>query len=190
MNKAAFRKLHRTIAPIIFVPLLLSALTGIGYRIGRSWLAIPRRAGHLLMAVHQGEYLGHALTPVYVLFVGLGLLGAIATGLTLTGWFRGNRSAKAANSLNFRQIHRRLAPLFFIPLALVAMTGIGYSLGESWLGLPEGIADRLMDIHQGSFLGNRLRPIYVLVVGMGLLSLLITGIEMTGMFRKKRQSSM
>ena len=32
-----FRKLHRKIAPILFLPLLLSALTGISYRIGRSW---------------------------------------------------------------------------------------------------------------------------------------------------------
>jgi hypothetical protein len=30
------RKLHRKVAPVLFLPLFLSAITGIGYRIGKS----------------------------------------------------------------------------------------------------------------------------------------------------------
>jgi uncharacterized iron-regulated membrane protein len=43
-----------------------------------------------------------------------------------------------------------------------------------------------MNLHQGSYFGAVGRPIYVLLVGLGLVILLITGIQMTPLFRKRR----
>ncbi len=81
MNNA--RKLHRKIAPILFLPLLLSALTGLAYRIGRSWFGLSDKFGDFMMLIHEARYLGKPLVPVYVLLTGLGLAVMIATGLVM-----------------------------------------------------------------------------------------------------------
>ncbi|MEA5579668.1 PepSY domain-containing protein [Anabaena sp. UHCC 0451] len=178
-----FRKLHRNIAPILFIPLLLSALTGIAYRLGRSWFGMPKDTAKIFMAIHQGTFLGKPLEPVYVSLVGLGLVGLVITGF---GMIRKSRSNKAPSQLTVRTIHGILAPIIFLPLLASAITGIAYRVGESWLGLPEEQIELLMTIHQGSYFGSFGKPIYVVLVGLGLIAMLFTGINMTGIFRKRR----
>lgn len=76
-------KLHRKIAPIIFIPLFLTAFTGIAYRLGRSWMGLSEEKADILLIIHQGEFLGEPLVPIYVLSVGLGLIAMLVTGLTM-----------------------------------------------------------------------------------------------------------
>jgi uncharacterized iron-regulated membrane protein len=180
-----FRKLHRKVAPILFLPLLLTALTGVAYRIGRSWFAIPEDIAEFFMTVHEGRFLGKPLVPIYVLLVGLGLIGMIATGLVMMK----RRSLSFNAQPNWRWIHRILAPIAFLPLLASALTGIAYRLGKAWFGLSSEQTAILMRIHQGSYLGSTLKPVYVLLVGVGLIGLLITGIQMTGIFRKRKSPS-
>ncbi len=92
MSKFTFRKLHRQLAPILFLPLLITATTGILYRLLRSWGGIPKDATEILMVIHQGEYLGDQIKPIYVLLNGLGLIGMLVTGLSMTGIFRKRRT--------------------------------------------------------------------------------------------------
>lgn len=66
-----------------------------------------------------------------------------------------------------------------------AVTGITYQVGESWLGLPEEQIELLITIHQGSYLGSFGKPIYVFLVGLGVIAMLFIGIRMTGIFRKR-----
>ncbi|NEO27884.1 MAG: PepSY domain-containing protein [Kamptonema sp. SIO4C4] len=81
MNRRTFRKLHRTLAPIIVLPFVVTALTGIAYRLGKSWFDLSRDQVHFLMVIHEGEYLGDFLEPIYVLLNGLGLLFMLGTGI-------------------------------------------------------------------------------------------------------------
>lgn len=74
------RKLHAALAPIVFFPLLVTVLTGVTYRLGKSWFGLSRDQVHFLMVIHEGEYLGEVLEPVYVLLNGLGLLWMMTTG--------------------------------------------------------------------------------------------------------------
>lgn len=177
-------RIHRQLALILFLPLLASALTGVIYRLGRSWFGIPVTAGNFLMFIHQGEFLGQPLVPVYVLFVGLGLLGMIGTGLTIL--LRRRRRSHQQSKFSSRLLHRILAPIIFLPLIATSLTGIVYRLGKSWFGMSNQQAAIFLRIHQGTYLGPFWRHIYVLVVGIGLISMLITGINMTGIFRKRR----
>ncbi|MEB3280394.1 MAG: PepSY domain-containing protein [Lyngbya sp.] len=177
-----FRKIHRKIAPILFIPLLLSALTGISYRIGRSWFGLPGEFGSFMMFFHEGRFLGKPLVPVYVLLVGLGLLGLIVSGFTLIKPRKQSKSVK----LNERRFHQIIAPIALLPLAVSAVTGVGYRLGKAWFGLSSDQVGFLLRIHQGSYLGPALRPIYVLLVGLSLIVLLVTGLQMTGIFHKRR----
>lgn len=187
MNRVLFRKLHRKVAPIIFIPLLLSAITGIIYRIGKSWFGMSGETADIFMVIHQGEYLGDQLKPIYVLLLGLGLIGMIVSGFTMIiRRFSSERPAKRPQDV--RQIHRLLAPIFFAPLLVSAISGICYRLGKSWFGMSSEQAKIFMTIHQGSYLGSFLKPIYVLLVGLGLLGLIATGINMLGWFRKKPDS--
>lgn len=95
-----FRQLHQTVAPIVLLPLFLTVLTGVAYRLGKSWLGLSRDQVHFLMVIHEGEYLGQTLEPVYVLLNGLGLLWMLITGGIMVGqniskskWFRRLRAS-------------------------------------------------------------------------------------------------
>jgi hypothetical protein len=74
------RKLHRAIAPIVILPLFVTVTTGVGYRLSKDWFGLSRDQVHFLMTLHEGEYLGHTLEPLYVLLNGLGLLWMLTTG--------------------------------------------------------------------------------------------------------------
>jgi len=80
MNKQLLRKLHLTIAPVVILPLLITVSTGVIYRISKDWFGLSRNQVHFLMVLHEGEYFGKTLEPVYVLLNGLGLLWMLVTG--------------------------------------------------------------------------------------------------------------
>lgn len=187
MNRS-FRKVHRKIAPILFLPLLLSAVTGIVYRLGFSWFQMPPRWGGVLLSIHQGGYLGAPLRSIYVLLLGLGLLGLGVTGLTmLQRWRDRPRSLTAQGSA--RRFHRVLAPLIVLPLIVSALSGVILRLSQSWFGVSGEPIRILLALHQGSYLGPILHPFYVLLVGAGLLFMLLSGINLTGIVHRRRSSS-
>ncbi|MBD1912026.1 MULTISPECIES: PepSY-associated TM helix domain-containing protein [unclassified Leptolyngbya] len=180
------RKLHRQAAPLVFFPLLLAALTGVAYRIGSNLLDIPDNVANIFMVLHQGEFLGEPLMPVYVLLMGLGLVGMIITGLSM---LLPKKASKAQPRRDHRWLHRILSIIGLLPLTISALTGVAYAIGTSWLGLSPRDIGFLLRLHQGYYLGSILWPLYVLVLGVGLVALLITGITMTPVFRKRRSAS-
>lgn len=101
---------------------------------------------------------------------------------------RQNRAAQP-RKLNVRKVHRIFAPIVFLPLTVSAVTGVIYRLGKSWFGMSSENAAIFLRIHQGSYLGDFFKPIYVLLVGLGLIIMLITGINQTGIFRQRRHPS-
>ncbi|WP_392483176.1 peptidase [Nostoc sp. C110] len=67
------------------------------------------------------------------------------------------------------------------------LTGIAATLVGEWsanIGVPRSL---LLSIHRGEILG--LQGIYPILNGLGLLGLLVTGLSMTSLFRKKRSKS-
>ena len=95
MNNRTLRKLHRIVAPIVFLPFLLTAITGVIYRIGNTWLGMPKRYAEIMMSIHQGSFLGKKLMPFYVLLNGLGLIGMLVTGIVMSGVFRNRRTQES-----------------------------------------------------------------------------------------------
>lgn len=88
MDQRQIRKLHRTLAPILFLPFFLTSITGIIYRLAGSWFGVEKEAREFLMVIHQGEFLGDQLKPIYVFLNGLGLIGMLVTGIVMTGIFK------------------------------------------------------------------------------------------------------
>ena len=96
MDLRLFRKLHRTMAPIVMIPFFITASTGVTYRIGKSWFGWSRDQAHVFMVIHEGEYLGKFLEPIYVLLNGLALLWMLITGVAMlyqsiskSNWIKG-----------------------------------------------------------------------------------------------------
>lgn len=83
--KRAFRKYHRTIALIISIPVLLTILTGITTTFVREWGFDIGLSSNLLLKIHTGEILH--LEAIYPLLNGVGLLGLLVTGLSMSGVF-------------------------------------------------------------------------------------------------------
>ncbi len=187
MANINFRKYHRQIAPIIFVPLLLTALTGVIYRVAESWFGLEGDAVEFFLDIHQGSYLGKQLRPFYILFLALGVIGTLVSGIVMTRLLA-DRPERQDVKLNFRKVHRIFAPIILLPLAISTITGLIYRIGRSWFGMSKDVGNIFLSIHQGEFLGEFLTPVYVIFVGLGAVLLLVTGISMTGIFRKKRQS--
>ena len=92
------RRAHATLAPVVLAPLVITVSTGVSYRLLRDWGGMDREQAHLLMVLHEGEWLtplvGHNGETIYVLLNGLGLAWMLATGAAMT-WQRlrrqGNR---------------------------------------------------------------------------------------------------
>ncbi len=82
-KKITFRQLHRQLAPILFLPLLVTALSGMGYRLGRNWFNLPKEKVHFLLDIHQGTYWGEQLMPIYILLEGLALIFMVVTGIVI-----------------------------------------------------------------------------------------------------------
>ena len=84
------RELHRRVAPIVLLPLLITVLSGVSYRLARDWFGFGRDQVHWLMVVHEGEWLGADLEPVVVLLNALGLLWMLFSGgaLLIQRWRR------------------------------------------------------------------------------------------------------
>jgi uncharacterized iron-regulated membrane protein len=177
------RKLHRKLAPIVFIPLFLSALTGVAYRLGQKYFGLSSSMGDLMMSIHEGKFLGENLVPIYVLLLGMGLLAAIVSGLTLVRRTL-KRFPSPLKQFTWRSIHGWLSLFIFLPLTLTAITGIAYRLGNSWFGFSQKQVAILMRLHEGAVLGSAFNSIYVLLTGAGLIAIVVTGIEMSGIFRK------
>jgi hypothetical protein len=81
---ARLRQAHGWLAPVVLAPLLLSAITGVSYRLLRDWGGFSRDQAHPLMVLHEGEWLkpwlGQQGETLYVLLNGLGLLWMLLTG--------------------------------------------------------------------------------------------------------------
>ncbi len=84
MMKNTFRKYHRLIATLFCLPLLFTALTGISVAIADTWLHQEELAAFLI-TVHTFQIF--KLDAILPVLNGLGLIGLVATGFSLTGLF-------------------------------------------------------------------------------------------------------
>ena len=81
------RQAHALVAPLVLLPLGLTVCTGVGYRVLRDWAGLGRDQAHILMVLHEGEWLKHWVGPhgetLYVLANGAGLAWMLITGATM-----------------------------------------------------------------------------------------------------------
>ena len=176
-----FRSLHRKISIWLALPLLVSAMTGVAYRIGRSWFGMSSNTGGEILAIHSWDWLGKAGSMTVIWVVGCGLLFLCWSAAQML-WGSGRRVFQSPQKN--RLWHRLIGAFLLIPLAASAISGIAYRTGEVF-DISEDTLDFLMSIHEGDWLGKEIKPFYILVLGLGLALIIISGLMLY--FRKNKQ---
>jgi hypothetical protein len=74
-----------------------------------------------------------------------------------------------------RRLHALAAPVVLLPLLTTVLSGMSYRLLRDWGGLGRDQVHWLMVVHEGEWLGSGLEPVVVLLNGLGVLWMLITG---------------
>ncbi|MEM1368621.1 MAG: PepSY domain-containing protein [Cyanobacteria bacterium P01_H01_bin.15] len=83
MKRQTIREIHQAIAPLVFLPVLITVITGVTYRLSKDWFGATRDQVHFLMVIHEGEYFGEWGKSIYVLLNGLGVLWLLGTGIVM-----------------------------------------------------------------------------------------------------------
>ncbi|MCL2930429.1 MAG: PepSY domain-containing protein [Trichodesmium sp. St16_bin4-tuft] len=94
MIKQKIRQWHKIFAPIVFLPLFVTVITGVAYRLGRNWFGLSKDQAHILMVIHEAGYLGEKIKPFYVLLIGIGLIWMLVTGIMISGLFSKKKPKK------------------------------------------------------------------------------------------------
>ncbi|MEM9537961.1 MAG: PepSY domain-containing protein [Cyanobacteria bacterium P01_E01_bin.42] len=86
------------------LPLFVTAVTGVLYRLLRQWFDVDKTQVKFLIRIHEGRYLGDILNPIYVLLEGLGLCillvtGAIMLWKEIKSWFVGTAKSPEAQKV-------------------------------------------------------------------------------------------
>ena len=84
MNRA-FRKYHRLLGIIVALPIALTVLTGMAIAIVREWPLGIEISSRFLLKIHTGEIFH--LQAIYPILNGLGMIGLLVTGLSMSGFF-------------------------------------------------------------------------------------------------------
>jgi len=87
------RTIHRIIAPIMLLPLLLTAITGIIYQIFD--LAGNEKIAKWLLDWHKGDFGILNLEVIYPFLNGLGLIILLFTGISMWGQMRSKRRSRS-----------------------------------------------------------------------------------------------
>ena len=180
--KTSFRVLYRQLIPILCCCLLLTALTGIILGLS-DLLDLPDIVTKILTTIHQGAILGGKISPIYVLLMGLGVF-VLELKTVIEGGY----------SLLFQQaqpilvnVYRVIALILVIPLTLCVETGVAYRLGKDWFGISNEQTSVFLSIHGGSSLGTILSIVYLLAVGLALITLSILSWKNSQNSSKQRQ---
>ena len=167
------RHRHRMLAPWLLIPLLLVALTGMTYRLGRAWLGWEKESAGWLIDIHAGEWLGTWGSLFFVILVGGTTLFFLVSGAAMLWQMREHPTTGRWP----RRPHRLLALFALLPLTATVLSGLSCKIGATLFGMSDATFSLLMKIHQGSWLGPTLKPFYVLFLGCSVLFLAFSGLS-------------
>jgi hypothetical protein len=88
--QARLRQLHRTLAPVMIVPVLLTLVTGSLYQVAK--ISDKEEELNWLLDWHKGDFGIVNLETIYPFLNALGLLTLVITGIGL--WFQVRRTSR------------------------------------------------------------------------------------------------
>ena len=184
--KASFRLLYRQLLSILCCCLLVTALTGIGMGLNNHLIRLPVQVLDVLINLHQGAFLADQIEPIYILILGLGVF-ALGFKIIVEGKY--NLLFQSV-PLIVANICRIIALILVIPLAVCVETGVAYRLGTDWFGMSNSEVAAFLSVHGGSSWGMQLAVLYILGVGIALVTLLILSWKSDKIPRQKIQQTL
>ena len=142
------------------------------------------KTGGDVLSIHSWDWMGDVPSLAIIWLIGSGLLFLCFSGLQLL-WQ--SRKRPFHSPQKSRVFHRLGSAILVFPLMATALTGIAHKTGEA-CGFSDETLEFLMEIHEGAWLGNALKPYYVLLLGLGMFWLVITGLKIV--LRKRKDQSM
>lgn len=94
--QARLRQLHRILAPIMIVPILVTLITGSLYQMAE--MADKQAQFHWLLDLHKGEFGPLNLETIYPFLNALGLLTLAITGILMWWKMRSNSRNRSQQS--------------------------------------------------------------------------------------------
>jgi len=82
----------------------------------------------------------------------------------------------------FRKYHRWIAIILCLPLITTTITGMGFTIFHEWFKYDAPV-ELLLSIHTFSIV--KLGKLFPILTGIGLLGLLATGMNLSGLFRDR-----
>ncbi|MFS8855384.1 PepSY domain-containing protein [Synechococcus sp. H55.7] len=95
LSRKLTRQIHRALAPILALPLVVTVVTGSLYQIAR---LNDNLDYYWLIQIHKGQWGPLDLQAIYPFLNGLGLLVMVATGLSLWLQTRSHRPPQRSDS--------------------------------------------------------------------------------------------
>lgn len=86
----------------------------------------------------------------------------------------------------FRKYHRWLGIILCLPLFTTVLSGMGYTIADEWFHR-QAIGNLMVRIH--TFQIVHLEKLFPVLTGIGLIGLLITGLDLMGIFGKSSKST-
>lgn len=81
----------------------------------------------------------------------------------------------------FRKYHRWLGIILALPLVTTILSGMGYTIADEWFHR-KALGNLMVRIHTFQIL--HLEKLFPVLIGVGMIGLLITGLDMMGVFGK------
>ncbi len=88
-----------------------------------------------------------------------------------------------------RKVHQKIAPVIFLPLLVTVITGVIFDITETWFNPSESWKELILSIHKGAYLGEKIGILYVILNGLGVVVMLVTGLSMLRSFNRRQHPS-
>ena len=174
------KTIHDYVACISFLFILSTCVTGVIYGVLKEMFSMKVK---ILMKIHTMSLIG--LSAYFPLFMGLSLI-FLATSGAIFSFLRIFKDwSKLYKNLfsSFRNTHKQISLVSFIPILLVAITGFLHRLLRKWLHFPKEPCRILLQLHSFSILGPQVGSVTLFFVGTLIVLMTFSGIQMTTLWR-------
>lgn len=182
-----FRKVHRTVAPIMGILIGLFCVTSLVYRIARDFYGLDNNGTHFFLDIHDGMIYGSVgVSLAYIGFSWVVIGTQVVTGMTMVERVGGckirpGRQLTLQNDWS-RRIHHTIAPLgafFFLYKMFTAGT---YHLLTEGFNVRATRVHFLLDMHDGRIPGVPWFPtLWAFLVGSVAIAMVASGMTILKM---------
>ena len=182
-----FRKVHRTVAPLVGILIGMFSVSSLVYRIARDFYGLDNDDTHFFLDIHDGMIYGAVGVSLAYIVFSWGIIGVqVLTGGLMIERVCGYRFRQTQHKTPVewsRRIHHALAPLGGIFFLYKMFTAGTYHILTEGFHIPVNHVHFLLDLHDARIPGIPwFSTVWVFLVGIVSFSMIASGLTI---LRKK-----